>query len=105
MATCPRCKGHLTEGHRCPRRQSLVAAEIIACAIGGGLVAWLTLIGFDPHGQVTDMDAVLADFGKRTRHEDPLVHFYETFLTQYDPKLRELRVQLDPEHHGIVNVA
>src|SRR6266702_2428525 len=40
---------------------------------------------------VTDMDAVLADFGKRTRREDPLVHFYETFLTQYDPKLRELR--------------
>ena len=40
---------------------------------------------------VTDMEAVLADFGKRTRREDPLVHFYETFLTQYDPKLRELR--------------
>ena len=39
---------------------------------------------------VTDMEAVLADFGKRTRREDPLVHFYETFLTQYDPKLREL---------------
>jgi len=39
---------------------------------------------------VTDMDAVLADFGKRTRQEDPIVHFYETFLAQYDPKLREL---------------
>src|SRR5205807_496475 len=26
----------------------------------------------------TDMDAVLADFGKRTRQEDPIVHFYET---------------------------
>jgi hypothetical protein len=58
MATCPRCKGHLTDGHRCPHRRSLVAAEIIACAIGGGLLAWLTLIGFDPHGQVTDMDAI-----------------------------------------------
>jgi predicted helicase len=47
---------------------------------------------------VTDMDAVLADFGKRTRREDPLVHFYETFLTQYDPKLRELRgVYYTPE--------
>ena len=22
------------------------------------LLAWLTLIGFDPHGQVTDMDAI-----------------------------------------------
>jgi predicted helicase len=39
----------------------------------------------------TDMDAVLADFGKRTRQEDPIIHFYETFLSQYDPKLRELR--------------
>ena len=47
---------------------------------------------------VTDIDAVLADFGKRTRREDPLVHFYETFLTQYDPKLRELRgVYYTPE--------
>lgn len=38
-----------------------------------------------------DMDAILADFGKTTRQEDPIVHFYETFLAQYDPKLRELR--------------
>ncbi|MEO7000673.1 MAG: N-6 DNA methylase, partial [Ktedonobacterales bacterium] len=39
----------------------------------------------------TDMEAVLRDFGKRTRTEDPIVHFYETFLREYDPKLRELR--------------
>src|SRR5207248_1387031 len=46
----------------------------------------------------TDMEAVLADFGKRTHREDPLVHFYETFLAQYDPKLRELRgVYYTPE--------
>jgi predicted helicase len=46
----------------------------------------------------TDMDAVLADFGRRTRREDPIVHFYETFLTAYDPKLRELRgVYYTPE--------
>jgi predicted helicase len=37
----------------------------------------------------TDMEAILADFGKRTRREDPVVHFYESFLTSYDPKLRE----------------
>lgn len=47
---------------------------------------------------VTDIDAVLADFGKHTRQEDPIVHFYETFLAQYDPKLRELRgVYYTPE--------
>ncbi len=39
----------------------------------------------------TDMEAVLVDFGRRKRQEDPIVHFYETFLAQYDPKLRELR--------------
>ncbi|MBI1879280.1 MAG: DNA methyltransferase, partial [Chloroflexi bacterium] len=46
----------------------------------------------------TDMEAVLADFGRRTRQEDPLVHFYETFLAAYDPKLREARgVYYTPE--------
>jgi predicted helicase len=39
----------------------------------------------------TRMDEVLAKFGKRTRQEDPIIHFYETFLSQYDPQLRELR--------------
>ncbi|HYT46052.1 MAG TPA: type ISP restriction/modification enzyme, partial [Methylomirabilota bacterium] len=46
----------------------------------------------------SDMEAILQDFGKRTRQEDPVVHFYETFLAQYDPKLRELRgVYYTPE--------
>jgi predicted helicase len=46
----------------------------------------------------TDMAAVLADFGRRTRQEDPVVHFYETFLAAYDPKLRESRgVYYTPE--------
>jgi predicted helicase len=46
----------------------------------------------------TDIDAVLADFGKRTARQDPVVHFYETFLAAYDPKLRERRgVYYTPE--------
>jgi type I restriction-modification system DNA methylase subunit len=36
-------------------------------------------------------DEILADFGKRTKTEDPVVHFYETFLATYDPKLRASR--------------
>lgn len=45
-----------------------------------------------------DMAAILADFGKRTRQEDPVVHFYETFLAAYDPQLRETRgVYYTPE--------
>ncbi len=39
----------------------------------------------------TDMELVLEDFGKRTKQEDPMVHFYETFLEAYDPSLREKR--------------
>ncbi len=39
----------------------------------------------------TDMQAVLAEFGRRTTQEDPVVHFYETFLAAYDPGLRRAR--------------
>ena len=38
-----------------------------------------------------DMLSILAEFGKRTGQEDPIMHFYETFLAAYDPKLREMR--------------
>src|SRR5436305_2901918 len=46
----------------------------------------------------SDMNAIMEDFGRRTRQEDPIVHFYETFLAEYNPKLRELRgVYYTPE--------
>ena len=45
-----------------------------------------------------DMAQILRDFGKATRREDPVVHFYETFLAAYDPRLRETRgVYYTPE--------
>ena len=45
-----------------------------------------------------DIAAILADFGHATGRVDPVVHFYETFLTAYNPKLRELRgVYYTPE--------
>jgi predicted helicase len=48
--------------------------------------------------KLTDMEAILRDFGKRTRREDPVVHFYETFLAEYDPKIRQSRgVYYTPE--------
>jgi predicted helicase len=60
-------------------------------------IAWLV----DDLAQVlaqADMAAVLQDFGKHTAKEDPVVHFYETFLTAYDPKVREMRgVYYTPE--------
>lgn len=46
----------------------------------------------------TDVAAVLQDFGKRAGREDPVVHFYEDFLSAYDPELREVRgVYYTPE--------
>ena len=38
-----------------------------------------------------DMDAILADFGRRSRQEDPVVHFYEDFLASYDPAEKKRR--------------
>ncbi|MCY3863839.1 MAG: N-6 DNA methylase, partial [Chloroflexi bacterium] len=46
----------------------------------------------------TDMDSILAHFGQRTQQTDPVVHFYETFLSAYNPSLREARgVYYTPE--------
>ena len=48
--------------------------------------------------QRADFDTILRDFGKRTRREDPVIHFYETFLHAYDPTMREARgVYYTPE--------
>jgi hypothetical protein len=45
-----------------------------------------------------DIAAILHDFGVRTKREDPVVHFYETFLAAYNPTMRELRgVYYTPE--------
>lgn len=45
-----------------------------------------------------DMAEILRDFGRRTRQEDPVVHFYETFLAVYDPQERVRRgVYYTPE--------
>jgi hypothetical protein len=45
-----------------------------------------------------DLEAVLADFGRGSLEKDPVVHFYETFLTAYDPKKRRVRgVYYTPE--------
>jgi predicted helicase len=45
-----------------------------------------------------DMAEILTDFGKGKGNQDPVVHFYETFLAAYDPKMREVRgVYYTPE--------
>lgn len=45
-----------------------------------------------------DMFEILKDFGKGKGKEDPVIHFYETFLAAYDPQLRDVRgVRYTPE--------
>ncbi|HKM84134.1 MAG TPA: N-6 DNA methylase, partial [Candidatus Acidoferrum sp.] len=45
-----------------------------------------------------EIGKIMEDFGKRTAKEDPVVHFYEDFLQEYDPKIREMRgVYYTPE--------
>lgn len=41
--------------------------------------------------RATDVAALLKNFGKATQQNDPIIHFYETFLGEYDPKLRKSR--------------
>jgi predicted helicase len=41
--------------------------------------------------RATDVAGLLKNFGKATQQQDPIIHFYETFLAEYDPKLRKSR--------------
>src|SRR5690554_5052467 len=38
-----------------------------------------------------NVEEILKNYGKATQTEDPIIHFYETFLSEYDPKLRKSR--------------
>lgn len=62
VATCPRCKGHLTEDHRCPRSPIRRGFEIALAAVAGGLAALLLVALIDPNGQMT-VDGVLLVVG------------------------------------------
>ena len=39
----------------------------------------------------SDVSQIMKNFGKSTKQEDPVVHFYETFLGEYNPALRKAR--------------
>jgi len=38
-----------------------------------------------------NVEELLKNYGKSTKMEDPIIHFYEDFLAEYDPKLRKAR--------------
>jgi predicted helicase len=39
----------------------------------------------------SDVAHIMKNFGKSTKQEDPVVHFYETFLGEYNPALKKAR--------------
>ncbi len=41
--------------------------------------------------RATNVEQLLKNFGRSTQTQDAIIHFYETFLAEYDPKLRKAR--------------
>lgn len=41
--------------------------------------------------RATNIEQLLKNFGASTQQQDPIIHFYEDFLAEYDPKLRKSR--------------
>lgn len=41
--------------------------------------------------KATDVREILSDYGKNIGQDDPIIHFYETFLGEYNPALRKAR--------------
>ncbi|PKP02199.1 MAG: DNA methyltransferase [Bacteroidetes bacterium HGW-Bacteroidetes-9] len=39
----------------------------------------------------SNVEEILKNYGRSTKMEDPIIHFYETFLSEYDPRLRKAR--------------
>ena len=39
--------------------------------------------------RATDLKKLMASYSKDKRHHDPMIHFYEDFLSEYNPKLRK----------------
>ena len=40
---------------------------------------------------VTDVNKILQDYYREGKGKDPIIHFYETFLSAYDPSIRDKR--------------
>ena len=63
MATCPRCKGHLTDSHKCPRRPTVVGIEVALAALAGGFAGLLIIAAVDPQGRLANIDAAAVVVG------------------------------------------
>lgn len=67
--------------------------------VGGKKKASAAALDFDELGinevvellREANMEAVLRDFDSKNPREDPVIHFYEQFATEYDAEMRKLR--------------
>jgi hypothetical protein len=59
MSTCPKCHGHLTDSHKCPRTRRSVIIELGLTALTGGVIAISTIAIFDPGQTTTDLDLLV----------------------------------------------
>lgn len=41
--------------------------------------------------RVTNIERIMKNYKSSRRHHDPMIHFYEDFLTEYNPKQRKLK--------------
>ena len=41
--------------------------------------------------QATDLQGIVDSYVRDKRHHDPMIHFYEDFLSEYNPKLRKAK--------------
>lgn len=89
-----------TAAHRIPAANPFL--QTLFNTVAGPEIKGEPYVGFvDDLAELLDnaaMRDILADFGKRGALQDPILHFYETFLAVYDPKQRERRgVYYTPE--------
>ena len=59
MATCPKCQGHLTTGHRCRRTRGRQTVDLALAGLTGGVTALIMTAIFDRHQLVTDYDGYI----------------------------------------------
>ncbi len=59
MATCPKCRGHLTSGHRCRRTRVQQTMDLAIAGVVGGVTAMVMTAIFDRAQLVTDYDGYI----------------------------------------------
>jgi len=59
MATCPKCLGHLTTGHRCRRTRGQQTWDLALAGITGGVTSIVMTGVFDRNQVITDYDGYI----------------------------------------------